>query len=310
MALDLVDLDQDLPGQREFISCWVGRGPGATFLVDPGPRATAGRLVERLRGLGVTRLDWILLTHIHLDHAGGTAAIAAAYPEARVVCHENGRGHLADPRRLWAGSRAVLGRAAEVYGEPSPVAAERFADRDDLAGAVFARAGLRIVPTPGHAPHHLCFVHDRTLFVGEAAGTFAQLPDGGRYLRPATPPRFFLPVALDSLDRLIALDPAPVRLAFGHHGLAEGDARNLLNAARHQLERWVSALRHERRGGEGLGDGGPESLLGRVHAKLLAEDPHYARWSQLPADIRERELVFTRQTLTGMLGFLDGQAGR
>jgi glyoxylase-like metal-dependent hydrolase (beta-lactamase superfamily II) len=306
MALDLIDLDQPLPGQREFISCWLERRPGLTFIVDPGPRSTAGYLVARLRAFGVTRLDWILLTHIHLDHAGGTAEVAAAFPEARVVCHANGRGHLVEPERLWEGSRAVLGGAATVYGEPAPVPAERFAAHDELTGAAFTRAGLAIVPTPGHAPHHLCFRHDGTLFVGEAAGTFIALPDGGRYLRPATPSRFYPAVALDSLDRLLALVPSPARVAFGHHGLAKGRTRELLNDARHQLERWLTVLRHERRPEEQLGDGALGTLLARVQARLLAEDLHYARWAQLPEDIRERELAFTRQSLTGMIGFLDG----
>lgn len=306
MALDLIDLDQPLPGQREFISCWLEQRPGLTFIVDPGPRSTAQQLVAQLRARGVTRLDWILLTHIHLDHAGGTAEVAAAFPEARIVCHENGRGHLVEPERLWDGSRAVLGAAAEVYGEPSPVPAERFAARAELTGGSFVRSGITIIPTPGHAPHHLCFRHDGTLFVGEAAGTFAALPDGGRYLRPATPPRFYPAVAFDSLDRLLALAPSPARLAFAHHGLAKGRTRELLNDARHQLERWLAVLRHERRPGEALGDRSPGTLLARVQARLLAEDPHYARWAQLSEDIRERELAFTRQSLTGMLGFLDG----
>ncbi len=113
-------------------------------------------------------------------------------------------------------------------------------------------------------------------------------------------------MALDSLDRLLALTPAPARLAFAHHGLAKGRTRELLNDARHQLERWLNVLRHERRPAEQLGDGAPGSLLARVHARLLAEDSRYAGWSDLPEDIRERELAFTRQSLTGMLGFLDG----
>ncbi len=299
-TLDLIDLDQPLPGQRRFISCWLVRAPGLAFVVDPGPRSTASRLVARLRELGVARLDWILLTHVHLDHAGGTAELAAAFPQARVVCHENGRGHLAAPGRLWEGSRAVLGQAAEVYGEPAPVPADRLL-APAAAGAALVAAGLRVIHTPGHAPHHLCFLRDGTLFVGEAAGTYAQLPGAAPYLRPATPPRFFLEVAVASLDRLLALEPPPARLAFAHHGLATRGVTGLLSAARAQLGDWVAALRDERRAGEPLDDG----LLARMHARLLATDPHYASWRDLDADIRERELGFTRQTLAGMVEYLD-----
>lgn len=295
--LDLIDLDQPLPGQREFISCWLARRDGLAFIVDPGPRSTAPLLVERLRELGVTRLDYILLTHIHLDHAGGTAQVAAAFPEARVVCHQNGAQHLVEPQRLWKGSCAVLGAAAQVYGEPVPVAADAFAPADALA-----RAGIAVIPTPGHAPHHLCYLHDGTLFVGEAAGTTHPLPGGVRYLRPATPPRFFLEVALESLDRLLALEPEPARLAFGHYGLVEGQSRAVLRAARAQFVAWVDALREERRAGE-------HGLAERFHARLLASDPHYAAFERLPADMQERELAFTRQTMSGMAGYLDSQKG-
>jgi len=137
--------------------------------------------------------------------------------------------------------------------------------------------------------------------VGEAAGTYAALPDGPPYLRPATPPRFFLEVAAESLDRLLALDPSPARLAFAHHGLVADGAAPLLRDARAQLVAWVGHLRGERRPGEPLDDG----LLARMHARLLAADSHYARWRDLDPDIRERELVFTRQTLAGMLGYLE-----
>ena len=156
-----------------------------------------------------------------------------------MAVHEKGRAHLLDPARLWSGSREVLGRTAEVYGEPRPVPAAALAGADDLA-----RHGVRTVPTPGHASHHQCFVHAGTLYVGEAAGTYLDLvaegfvsaepaaangagsgtePSLGYYLRPATPPRFDLEVALASLERLLALRPPPARIAFAHHGLHTGE---------------------------------------------------------------------------------------
>jgi len=272
--LTLIDLDQPLIGQRRFISCWLSRQPELSFIVDPGPPATAAALIDHLRALGVEQLDLILLTHVHLDHAGATAAVLEAFPAARVVVHVRGRPHLLAPQRLWEGSQRVLGRTATVYGEPAAVPDAALASFDD-----HARHGIRSIQTPGHASHHLAFLHQGTLYAGEAAGTFAALPpleadrDTGAaeradavpdqpragisstrlaartvapediYLRPATPSRFILEVALASLGRLIALDPAPRRVAFAHHGAFVGDVIQLLRDAGDQLLVWLETAR-------------------------------------------------------------------
>ncbi|HOX26007.1 MAG TPA: MBL fold metallo-hydrolase [Candidatus Krumholzibacteria bacterium] len=301
--LDLIDLDQPaLEGYRRFVSCWLSRGEGPAFLVDPGPTSTAPRLIERLRALGVARLDFILLTHIHLDHAGGTALLVDAFPDARVFCHQNGRQHLVEPARLWEGSRAVLGEVADHFGAPRPVPDRAFASQADLTSA-----GIAVVPTPGHAPHHLSFLHEGTLFAGEAAGTYLELARGLWYLRPATPPRFFLETALASLDRMVALTPEPARLAFAHHGLHEGRVRDLLRLAGEQLAQWVQAVRHA------LAEA-PRAefaaLRETVVARLAAADPHFALRAELPPDIRAREEAFTTQTLRGMVQYVAECAGR
>lgn len=320
--LDLIDLDQRLPGQRKFISCWAARGgpAGTTFIVDPGPPATASHLISSLRRRGLTRLDFILLTHIHLDHAGAAAAVAAAFPEAVVVCHPRAVRHLVDPARLWEGSRQVLGAMAEAYGRPQPVPPERVAaalpDPDaadaggrDAAGnteapvAALAAAAIGAVATPGHAPHHVSYLHEEVLFAGEAAGTHLAVPGGRFYLRPATPPRFYLEQAVASLDRLLALEPPPRRLAFAHYGLGEQPPPVYLRAARAQLLRWVELTAQERRRGD---DG---DLAARVHARLLAEDPHYACWRELDPDLWERERAFKSHTLAGILDHLDRRGG-
>ncbi len=292
--LDLIDLDQPaLEGQRRFISCWVSRGPEITFLVDPGPPSTATDLVARLREMGVERLDYVLLTHIHLDHAGATAEVLDAFPEARVLCHDLGRQHLVAPQRLWEGSRQVLGKTADVYGAPRPVAADALANEAELMAG-----GVLTIPTPGHAAHHLCFVHGDTLFAGEAAGTFMALPEGAWYLRPATPPRFVPEVALASLERLLALAPLPARIAFAHHGRLEDRTRDLLRLAHEQLTQWVAAARAVVRQMPGAGFG---ELTQACLERLALGDPHFALRVELPPDIQVRELQFTRQTLRGIL---------
>ena len=302
----LIDLDQPLPGQRRFISCWARTKGDVTFVVDPGPPGTVDRLVRALRERGLGRLDFILLTHVHLDHGGCTARLLETWPDAKVICHELGRAHLIDPGRLWEGSQRVLGGKAAVYGKPSPVPPSALAEA--TAGEVH---GIRLIPTPGHAPHHVAFSHGDDLFLGEAAGTFSTVGRGpdtrDYYLRPATPPRFFPEVARASLDRLLALDPLPRNLRFAHHGLFRGDGRELLTVARGQIDLWLEACRQALAARRGLPhtEAGSEHDLFEAIADLAHRtDPHYARGAGLPADIREREREFTRQSLRGMLGYL------
>ncbi len=295
----LVDLPQPLPGQEAFVSCWVQAGPGPRFVVDPGPLGTIPLLERALDRLGVDGLDLILLTHVHLDHAGGAGALLRSHPGARVVCSEAGAPHLVDPRRLWAGSRRVLGPAADVYGPPAPVPAPALATAAEVAAA-----GIGIIPTPGHAAHHVCFLHGGTLYAGEAAGTRLALPDGRSYLRPATPPRFRLEAALASLDRLLALSPEPRRIAFGHHGLREGRTAGLLRQARAQLLLWVETARAELAAGGGATPAAAEALRDRIRARLLQVDPHFRPLLRFPPDVRRRERTFTHQTLTGILDHL------
>ncbi len=108
-----------LPGFGDFISSWLMTGP-ATCLVDVGPASTADQLSAGLAALGVTRLDFILITHIHLDHAGATGHIAARFPEARIVCHDKGIPHLVDPAQLWKARARCWGRSRTGTGRFSP----------------------------------------------------------------------------------------------------------------------------------------------------------------------------------------------
>ena len=305
--LHLIDLDQELPGQRRFISCWASIESDLVFIVDPGPPSTADFLVAELERLGVQRLDYILLTHVHLDHGGCTSRILARWPEARVVCHEKGRPHLVNPAKLWAGSQQVLGEKAAVYGEPQPVPGSSLADFAEIEAR-----GIQVVDTPGHAAHHLAFVHGEGIFLGECAGTFSTLGQGPAneecYLRPATPPRFQLETAEASLERVLALDPLPKHLLFAHHGEFSGDAWRLLTTARRQLRLWTKTVAEVQASLQALPHTeqpeGEAGLMALFREALRKVDPHYARGTQLPADIQERERDFSRQTLRGIMGYL------
>lgn len=289
--LTCIDLDQPtLEGFRLFISSWLYQGDSFTLLVDPGPLSTIPLLIDSLCSHGVEHLDYVLLTHIHIDHAGGTGALLQRYPEATVICHPDGIRHLVAPEKLWEGSRKVLGVLAETYGEIVAVPAERI--RFEVA---IGATGVRTFLTPGHAQHHCSYLLDDLLFAGEVAGVQGKVADG-IFMRPATPPRFIPEVALDSIDRMIAL--APNMMVFAHYGLVE-DAIKHLRIARGQLPLWISGVAAT----AAVEASQREAAL---IAWLLEHDAHYRNVSQLPPDIQARERYFFGNTLRGMAEYVDG----
>lgn len=286
-----IDLDQPtLEGFRKFISSWLYRGDGCTFLVDPGPLSTIPRLLGELRRHGVGRLDYILLTHIHIDHAGGTGALLREFPEARVICHPEGIRHLAAPEKLWQGSLKVLGATAEAYGEIVAVPAEKMLFAEEIG-----EIGVRAFLTPGHAQHHVCYLQGDLLFAGEVAGVRSEVPDG-IFMRPATPPRFLLPVALDSIDRMLALNPR--HMVFGHYGLV-ANAIEHLRIGRSQLLLWVKGV-------AATFDVAEAEREDAFFAWLLAHDEIFRHIDRLPPDLYARERIFLGNTLRGMREYVEG----
>jgi glyoxylase-like metal-dependent hydrolase (beta-lactamase superfamily II) len=294
--LNLIDLDFDRSGYRRFVSSWLYRSETLTYLVDPGPTASFSQLVAALADVGVESLDFVLLTHIHIDHAGSSGDLAREFPAARFVCHPRGAAHLIQPDRLWEGSLAVLQETARMFGRPRPVPEAALADPDAVAAF-----SIESLETPGHAPHHLCFLHDRTLFAGEVAGTRYPLPDDAIYMRPATPPRFFPQVALESLALVRAQAARIDRLAFAHYGMVDDTDRHLEIAAG-QIDLWVQTVRAITKE-TGRCDWS-RTLQDDVVAALLQADPHFANFSRLPDDIQTRELEYFRNTLDGILGWV------
>src|ERR1700744_458287 len=189
-------------------------------LVETGTATSAPVVRQALAslGLGPSDLATVVVTHIHLDHAGGAGDIAALYPRAEIVVHQRGARHLADPSRLMASAKMVYGDALDrLFGELAPVPADRLRALDDT-GTIDLGDGRRLMShySPGHAKHHVGLIDSASgdLYVGDAAGVY--IPETGD-LRPATPPPDFdLDVALDSLEKFRSL--GPTRLLFSHYG--------------------------------------------------------------------------------------------
>ncbi len=284
--LDLIDLDIPELGYSRFISAWLYQGSAGTFLVDVGPACTVDVLCQALAARGVKRLDWILLTHIHMDHAGAVGHVADRFPEARIFCHEKAVSHLVDPGRLWAGSLKALGRVAEVYGEMQPVAENRIL----TGGKIDFGDGIRVLDTPGHAAHHLCFVFGDLFFGGELFGIYQAL-DGDFYLRPATPPRFVAEAFFESMAH--AAPYLNRRLCFAHYG-SYPDGREILGLAREQLKLWVDVI------GAHLETPDMEAII----SDLAEHDTRFGRLRQLPPRIYERERFFIQNSIKGIHDYL------
>jgi hydroxyacylglutathione hydrolase len=193
-------------------------------IVDTGNNESVPHVLDALAQLGLSaeQVKYVMLTHIHLDHAGGAGAFMAACPNARLVVHPRGVRHMADPSKLWAGTVEVYGEADAVarYGRIIPVDTDRIIEATegrviDLAGRV-----IRIAETPGHAMHHVCYFDEKTRawFTGDTFGlSYRELDhDGKVFVFPSTTPVQFDPEALhDSIDRLMA--EAPTAMYLTHY---------------------------------------------------------------------------------------------
>ncbi len=221
-GITLIDSGYVRPGIAGFYA--MIEAGGAAFF-DTGTSHSVARAVEFLRSenLSVDDVDFVIPTHVHLDHAGGAGAMMRQFPRAKLVVHPRGAPHMIDPQRLIEGTVAVYGKAktARLYGEIVPVPEERVVVAEDGHEIDFRGRRLRFLDTPGHARHHFC-VFDTAycgLFSGDTFGiaypTFTT--ERGPFLMPTTTPVQFEPEALHaSLDRLAALRPDRVYLThFG-----------------------------------------------------------------------------------------------
>jgi glyoxylase-like metal-dependent hydrolase (beta-lactamase superfamily II) len=288
-----IPLAQEMEGFRQFIGSWIYTGRW-NFIVDVGPKASLKALIQGLRELPIARLDFVFLTHIHIDHAGALGAFLTHFPQTRVICHGSGVKHLVDPQKLWEGSLKVLGNLALRYGEIDPVPEKNLIPLEE-----FNVEGFRLLATPGHAAHHISFVYDEYLFAGEAGGVFQDLGDA-IYLRPATPPRFILEEAVGSVDRL--LETEPQKICYAHSGM-HPEAKKMLRVYRDQLFLWEEVIRGQ------MGRSSEENLMEDCIRALLRKDPLFRNFEHMEEGDQKRELYFTENSIRGYVEYLRGAEG-
>lgn len=298
-------IDTQMGGREQVTSAYLLEAEEPA-IVETGPSTCLETLAEGLGqlGIGPDDLAHIVVTHIHLDHAGGAGAVAARFPKATVWVHERGAPHLADPSRLVASAERVYGedRLRELFGSVDPVPAQRLrAIKDDDVISLGDRR-LEVMYTPGHASHHVALADSRTggIFVGDALGVF--LPDV-RILRPATPPpEFDLEVAIRSVERIE--DRHPPTVLFSHFGPAE-EVGHLCSLAVSRMRKWASLV---------------EEVLARTdrleevvqHLRKGTESDARAAGAERQAAIEDRyELLSSYQmNAMGLMRYLKGRGGQ
>ena len=216
---------------------------GRAAFVDTGTTHSVPNLLAALAHKGIDRaqVDWVLATHVHLDHAGGAGALMRELPNARCAVHPRGARHLVEPSRLIAGSIAVYGeeRYRKLYGEIVPIDVSRVFQPEDGATITLGKRSLEFIHTPGHALHHYCIVdrEHELVFTGDTFGlSYRDFDvDGREFIIPTTTPVHFDPEALClSVDRIMSYAPRSVFLT--HYG----EVRDLARLAREMKERVVA----------------------------------------------------------------------
>ncbi|HET7307527.1 MAG TPA: MBL fold metallo-hydrolase [Gammaproteobacteria bacterium] len=189
---------------------------GRAAFVDTGTSLSLDRLLAVLERADVAPadVDYVFITHVHLDHAGGAGALMQHLPNARCVVHPRGAKHLVEPDKLVAGTIAVYGEAefARLYGEIVPIPAERVVQSADGASFSFGGSTVELIDTPGHALHHYSIVDpaSNSIFTGDTFGVSYRVfdSDNGAFIMPATTPTHFDPdQAHASVDRLMSYAP-------------------------------------------------------------------------------------------------------
>lgn len=237
----LIDLKP--AGFSRFIASYVVKARKVA-IIETGPTVTIPNLLAGLREIGVNveDVDYVAVSHIHLDHGGAAGALLRHLPKAKLIVHKRGAHHIVNPEKLWRQAKQVLGKVAKFYEEPLPVAHERIiVAKDGMAFDFGNGVELEVIETLGHASHHQSFYEKRSqgVFPGDAAGIYIPEFD---VIMPTTPPPFHLDTTLASIEKLKQLKPR--LLYYSHFGRAT-EALEKLQTHADQLRLWAKIVIEE-----------------------------------------------------------------
>ncbi len=269
-SLPFATLDVNWMGRPKSIAAVLIQSDGVNALIDPGPTSSLETLRAELQlhNLRVQDLHTILLTHIHLDHAGAVGSLVKENPRLDIFVHESGAKHMADPAKLLASAGRLYGAEMDrLYGAVLPVPKENLRA---LTGGETVSVGTRnfsVLYTPGHASHHVTFwdPQDGVAFVGDVGGISVE---GDEFILPATPPPDIdIELWNQSLDKITALRPA--KLFLTHFGYSH-DPNAHIARYRERLAKWSELVKTL------LESGKPEEAAGREFVDAIAAETNYA----------------------------------
>lgn len=271
---------------------------GRAAFVDTGTNHAVPRLLAALAALGLTpeAVDWVVPTHVHLDHAGGVGLLMQSLPNARALVHSRGLRHMVDPKALWLGALAVYGEEEmqRSYGKLVPVPAERAEASHDEQVLMLAGRPLRIIDSPGHAKHHHAIWDERSRswFTGDTFGlSYRGFDiDGRAWVLPTSTPVQLEPDALKAtVARLLAAEPVAMQVThYGRIGGSAAEVRRLAEEMLAQVDEMVALAeslhgapdRHER-----LKAGLLDGYLARLRAHGHAAGADAADWLAMDAEL-------------------------
>jgi len=281
---------------------------GRAAFVDTGTNYSVPLLLDALRqyDLEPGDVDYVFLTHVHLDHAGGAGSLMQELPNARCVIHPRGAPHMADPSKLIVGTQGVYGKqkAFELYGDIVPIDAARIVEAADEDRFSFGGREVRALHTEGHARHHYC-LHDpqsRGVFTGDSFGiSYRELDtEKGEFIFPTTTPPHFEPTeAHKAVDRIMAQEPD--RLYLTHYSRVN-DVQRLANDMHACLDGFVAiARRHQDR--DDRREAIEADLFEFLYGRLAAHG--YAQGREAAQDFLKHDMVLNSQGLDAWLSWLE-----
>lgn len=207
-------------------------------LIETGPACSHSNLVEGITKAGLTLddIDYIIPTHIHLDHFGGGGHIMEVCQNAKALVHPKAYKHVSQIDSWWQGSRDFLGDIADLYGKPKPISESRLISADEGYELSLGKFTIKALHTPGHAPHHITWIYGNDAFVGDSAGLWYSDLDQSF---PVTPGYYRHDLAIESIEKMRVLDFD--YLFYTHFG--PRTATNVMSQTRDEFELWMKIVK-------------------------------------------------------------------
>ncbi|MEM1532052.1 MAG: MBL fold metallo-hydrolase [Nitrososphaerota archaeon] len=281
-------------GVREFVAAYL-LVDEKTALIDTGYASSLNVLLSDIKSIGLdpSMLDYIIVTHVHLDHAGAAGSLIKTATNAKVLAHPRGVKHLVDPTRLISSVEEIYGQVAALFGKVEPIPPEQVSSVEDCARVSLGKMRLKFVHTQGHAPHHIC-VYEETnsfLFTGDViSGTYPSFPV---FVPPSVPPSFDYHGLIEDLKRLMKLEPK--LLMVPHFGVRQA-SKSVFEGEISLLNWWKDFISSEKESGdvELITDAACKALAKKFGVNVK-EVPDYVRTS-------------IKLAVEGMLGYLERSA--